>query len=267
MKSPVRILSDLHLGHRVSRIERVESLRPLIAGAGTVVFNGDTWQELAAPFREKSTRMLEELRTLCREENAEPVFLSGNHDPGWPGTGWLELAGGKIVVTHGDALFFDGSPWSREAIGRQAKIRELWQEHHQAACDVGERLQLAREIARNLVPRVFPRGKKLWQRAWEAAHPPERALKMLHAWLTQADAAATFCDRYFPRAEVFVMGHFHHEGIWHRGHRLILNTGGFLNPAKGLLVDWDNGWLSCRRIHERGEHRQPGEILGRWRIS
>ena len=41
---PVRILSDLHLGHRVSRISSVECFRPLIAGAGTVVFTGDTWQ-------------------------------------------------------------------------------------------------------------------------------------------------------------------------------------------------------------------------------
>ena len=51
MNEPVRILSDLHLGHRVSRIERTSALRPLIAGAGTVIFNGDTWQELAEPFR------------------------------------------------------------------------------------------------------------------------------------------------------------------------------------------------------------------------
>lgn len=267
MNEPVRILSDLHLGHRVSRIEGVASLRPLIAGAGTILFNGDTWQELAAPFRECSRRMLDELTALCREEGAEPVFLSGNHDPGWPGTGWLELAGGKIVITHGDALFFDGSPWSREAIGRQAKVRELWREHHQAACDAGERLQLAREIARSLVPPVFPRGKKLWNRIWEAAHPPQRAFKMLHAWLTQADAASGFCDRYFPHAEVFIMGHFHREGIWLRKQRLIVNTGGFMNPAKATLVDWRDGWLTCRRIHEQGETRRIGETLGTWRIG
>ena len=37
MNEPIRILSDLHLGHRVSRITSIESLRPLIAGAATVV--------------------------------------------------------------------------------------------------------------------------------------------------------------------------------------------------------------------------------------
>ena len=54
MNEPVRILSDLHLGHKISRITRVSALRPLISGAATVVFNGDTWQELAAPFRAKA---------------------------------------------------------------------------------------------------------------------------------------------------------------------------------------------------------------------
>ena len=48
LPQPVRILSDLHLGHQVSRIARVSALRPLVAGAGTVIFNGDTWQELTA---------------------------------------------------------------------------------------------------------------------------------------------------------------------------------------------------------------------------
>ena len=110
MNSPIRILSDLHLGHKVSRIEDVESLRPLIAGAGTVIFNGDTWQELAKPWKSRAGEMLEELKKLCADEGAEAVFLSGNHDPGWPGKGWIELAEGRIVVNHGDALLFESSP-------------------------------------------------------------------------------------------------------------------------------------------------------------
>ncbi|NJM38529.1 MAG: hypothetical protein HC845_12090 [Akkermansiaceae bacterium] len=68
----------------MSRIENVSALRPLIAGAGTIIFNGDTWQELAKVFLKRATEMLEELRWLCAEEGAEAIFLSGNHDPGWP---------------------------------------------------------------------------------------------------------------------------------------------------------------------------------------
>lgn len=266
MNGPVRILSDFHLGHRVSRIERAEHLRPLIAGAGTVLFNGDTWQELAQPFRERSSAMLGELTALCREEGAEPVFLSGNHDPGWPGTGWVELAEGRILVTHGDAMFFDGSPWSREAIAKQELIRDLWREHHAAACDAGERLRLAREIARNLVPRVYPKGRKLWQRIWEAAHPPQRALRMLQSWLGQADAAARFAERYFPKAEVLVIGHFHRPGIWHRRGRLVINTGAFLPPSKAWWAEWNDGWLSCGKVDERERPYALGAAFARWRL-
>ncbi|BCU76058.1 hypothetical protein [Luteolibacter sp. LG18] len=266
MKGPVRILSDLHLGHRVSRIATVESLRPLIAGAGTVIFNGDTWQELALPFREKSARMLDELRALCASEGAEPVFLSGNHDPGWPGTGWLEMAESRILITHGDALFFDGSPWSREAIHGQQMIRNLWREHHAAACNAGERLRLARRIARNLVPKVFPKGKKLWQRVWEAAHPPQRALNMLHAWLSQAGAAADFAERFFPKAEIVIIGHFHLGGIWQRRGRLIINTGAFLPPGKATCVEIHEGWLTCSRVLESTDTCTLEAPFARWRL-
>ena len=147
MTPAVRILSDLHLGHRVSRIASAEGLRPLIAGAGTVIFNGDTWQELAKLFRERSAEMLEDLKRICAEEGAEPVFLSGNHDPGWPGPGWLELAGGRILITHGDAFFPDGSPWSREALTRQDQVGELWKRYEAVIDDPAERIVLAREMA------------------------------------------------------------------------------------------------------------------------
>lgn len=49
MKLPVRIFSDLHPGHQASRIFDMEKLRPLFRGAGTVLFNGDTWEELSPP--------------------------------------------------------------------------------------------------------------------------------------------------------------------------------------------------------------------------
>ena len=139
MIEPVRILSDLHLGHKVSRIERVEALRPLIAGAGTVVFNGDTWQELARPYRERSAAMVQELQAICTDEGAATVFLPGNHDPGWPGPGWLELAGGRIIITHGDALLYAGSPWKREILSRSHQVNELWQQHPTAGHDPAER--------------------------------------------------------------------------------------------------------------------------------
>ena len=266
MIEPVRILSDLHLGHRVSRIERVSALRPLIAGAGTVIFNGDTWQELPSRYLKRAKDMLGELRQLCAEEGAEAVFLSGNHDPGWPGPGWAALAGGRIIVTHGDALWFDGSPWKREILVAGERVLELWREHPEAARDVEERLRVARKIARELYSIEYATGRHIMQRAWDAAVPPKRALKMIEAWFTQSAAGGKFCDQYFPKAEVLVIGHFHLQGCWSRNKLMVINTGSFLNPSRAHWVEWNGGWLTRGEINESPERCTLGRTLGVWRL-
>jgi predicted phosphodiesterase len=266
MTEPVRIFSDLHLGHKVSRIERVSSLRPLIAGAATVIFNGDTWQELAEPFRKQSAVMLDELKAICAEEGAETVFLSGNHDPGWPGPGWIEFAGGRIIVTHGDALLFAGSPWKREIITAGERVAELWKQHPFAESDAGERLRLARDIARELGSVEFPFGRSLIQRVWDATVPPKRALRMLESWFSQATAGARFCDCYFPDAEALVMGHFHWPGSWRTDGRRIINTGSFMNPSRAQWVEWKDGWLTRGEIVESPDLCRIGRTLDVWRF-
>lgn len=266
MKEPVRILSDLHLGHRISRIEQVSALRPLIAGAGTVVFNGDTWQELASPLRHRAAAMLEELRALCAEEGAEAVFLSGNHDPGWAGPGWAELAEGRIIITHGDSLLFDGSPWKREIMQASKRVLELWAEHPNAGNDAEERLQVARKIARELRSVEYPTGRHILRRAWDAVIPPKRAIKMIQAWFSQGTAGARFCERYFPNAKVLVIGHFHRQGCWMRNGRMVINTGSFLDPGRAHCVEWKDGWLTRHEINESPERCTIGRKLGAWRF-
>jgi predicted phosphodiesterase len=231
-----------------------------------VIFNGDTWQELAEPCRERSGAMLEELKALCAGEGVEAVFLSGNHDPGWPGRGWVELAGGRIIVTHGDALFFDGSPWKREILVAGRRVMELWDEHPEAGRDVEERLRVARKIARELCSVEHPRGRHFLQRAWDAVTPPRRALKMIEAWFTQAAAGERFCERYFPNAEVLVIGHFHHQGCWRRNGRMVINTGSFLDPGRAHWVEWNDGWLSRGEIDEAPDACRIGRRLGTWRF-
>jgi predicted phosphodiesterase len=266
MNEPVRVLSDLHLGHKVSRIEDVSALRPLISGAGTVIFNGDTWQELARSFLERSSEMLAELRVICREEGADTIFLSGNHDPGWPGPGWAELAEGRIIITHGDALLFDGSPWKREILGNEAQILKMWAEHPAASRNVEDRLRLARKIARELRSTEHSVGRHFLQRAWDAAVPPQRAMKMIDSWLAQATAGGEFCERYFPQAEILIIGHFHREGSWLRAGRRIINTGSFMAPGRANWVEWNDGWLSRGVIDESPEIYRKGKTLDVWKL-
>ncbi|MCH7227917.1 metallophosphoesterase [Haloferula sp. A504] len=265
MKEPVRILSDLHLGHAASRVEEVEGLRPLIAGAGTVVFNGDTWQELATGQRPRAERLLADLRALCGEEGVETVFLSGNHDPGWPGKGWIELADGRIVVTHGDAVLWAGSPWSREAFEREAEVRRLWEEHHQASEDAGERLQLARAIARALKAASYPKGRSLLRRVLDAVNPPRRAWEILSVWFSHFKATAGFARRYFPEAEIIVAGHFHWPGVRREDRCEVINTGAHLNPHPAWWVEWQDGWLRCGRVTS-GPPWRMGEASAVWHL-
>ncbi len=266
MIEPVRILSDLHLGHRISRIDDVASLGPLIAGAKTVIFNGDTWQELAKPFYQRSKEMLADLRALCHANGAEAVFLSGNHDPGWEGPGWVELAEGRIVITHGDALLLDGSPWKREILDGGPRVAEAWDKHPKANSDVAARIEVAREIARELCSVEHPTGRNIFLRAWDAVLPPKRAVKMLDAWFTQATEGDGFCNRYFPKAELLVIGHFHRQGSWRRNGRRIVNTGSFMNPGRAHWLEWKDRWLSHGVIDESSEKFTCGQTLDVWRF-
>jgi UDP-2,3-diacylglucosamine pyrophosphatase LpxH len=263
---PVRILSDLHLGHKVSRIEEVSTLRPLIAGAATVVFNGDTWQELARQFSQRSAEMLEELKAICQEEGARPIFLPGNHDPGWTGPGWVELAGGRIVVTHGDALLIGSSPWKREILLNEDHIARLWEQHPDAGHHLEARLKVAGKIARELCTVEHPTGRSFLARTFDAVIPPSRAVVMIESWLTQASAGGAFCDRYFPQAEMLVIGHFHRVGSWRVGPRQIINTGSFMSPGEAHWLEWNDGWLSRGRIDESHGDCRIGEILEVWRF-
>ena len=264
MNEPVRILSDLHLGHKISRIEQVSALRPLIAGAATVIFNGDTAQELSRPFLDRSTAMLGELKSLCREEGAEAIFLPGNHDPSWPGPGWIELAEGRIVITHGDALLPAGSPWKREILENPQRVEEIWARHPDAAHDLRERLAVAREIADELCSIEWPTGRHFLQRAWDAIHPPSRAGVMAGACLNQAGPGAKFCADYFPKAELLMIGHFHWSGSWLRDGRRIVNTGSFMSPGRACWAEWNSGWLSWGVIDEAPDLYRKGKTLDVW---
>lgn len=253
MKLPLRIFSDLHLGHQASRIDEVEKLRPLFRGAGSVLFNGDTWEELSPPWRAKSEEMLGQLRGILAEEGCEVIFMPGNHDPGWDDTGFLEIAEGRIVITHGDALLRNGAPWKREMLAHPEVIDELWSRFPDASTDIASRLELARAIARRMATTHPPEGRSLFARALDAAFPPQRALHMISAWLRQGAHGASFCETYFPKAEMLVIGHFHCLGIRKSRGKTIINSGSFVVPGPAGWVEWDGETLSAGRISEAGK--------------
>ncbi|MEP2776920.1 MAG: metallophosphoesterase [Luteolibacter sp.] len=250
MRLPVRIFSDLHLGHKASRIDGVEALMPLFEGAGTVVFNGDTWEELSESWREKSGEMLDRLRELLDTAGIDTVFLPGNHDPGWDGLGFIELAGGKVVVSHGDALLRDGAPWKREMLAGRVIVDGLWEQFPAADTDPAARHELARAIAKRMPTLHAPEGRSLFSRIVDAAFPPLRPWNMLKTWIGYGGLGATFCETYFPDAEILVTGHFHCRGIRKSRGKIVLNTGSFVVPGPAAWVEWDGETLSMGAILE-----------------
>jgi len=266
MTLPLRIFSDLHLGHQASRIDEVEKLRSLFRGAGTVIFNGDTWEELSPPWREHSAEMLAQLRHLLSEEGCEMIFLPGNHDPGWEGSGFMELAEGRIAITHGDALLRNGAPWKREMLKNPEVIDELWSRFPNAATEIGSRLELARAIAKRMATTHPTDGRSLFARALDAAFPPQRALNMISAWLRQGPHGAHFCETYLPQAEILIVGHFHCHGIRKAHGKTVINTGSFVVPGPAGWVEWDGAILSSGRICEAGETFSMRPKSAEWKL-
>lgn len=267
MKLPLRILSDLHLGHRASRINHAEQLRPLFTGMGTVIFNGDTWEPLAPPWREKSANMLADLKRILAEEGCDVIFLRGNHDPEWDGPACISLAGGKIAITHGDALLRDSSPWKHEVLGAADVVERIWSKHPTAETQLDSRLEVAREIAETLPSKRHLEGRTLLSRALDAAFPPRRTLAMLSAWMFQAKHGARFCETYLPEAELLVIGHFHRTAIRQTRGRTLLNIGSFVVPGSAAYIGWDGEILTYGMISESKERFRAVEAKRQWRVG
>jgi len=266
MRGPVRILSDLHLGHRGSRVESAEQLAPLLEGVGTLVSNGDTWEQLAIRFRERGRQLLDDWRGMMAERGVEFLALPGNHDPGSGEGGYLELQDGAVFVSHGDGVFAESAPWHRMVPKRRGEIAEAFRRAGKDVDDLDGRLRLAGEVARLLVTEKMRGSRAFLARCWDAAVPPDRAVRMILAWATFPDEAAAFLERYRPRARVFICGHFHRTGVWQRRDRLIVNTGSFRPPGQAWHVDLDGEWMSVGKIVEDGDRFRPGERVGLWRI-
>ncbi|MCB1231805.1 MAG: metallophosphoesterase family protein [Verrucomicrobiae bacterium] len=259
MEEPIRVFSDLHLAHPGCRIDAVASLAPLFEGAGTVIFNGDTCEQRHSALIANGRRLLEELRSVLREAGVKrTIFLRGNHDPEISDLDHLDLANGRILVTHGDAIFRHLSPWSPKiwpVIPRMDAIRAEYEEaklgkdletrleytHRCRTLSAGTGLEFTKSGA-------FSTFRSLARIAW----PPRRPIQILKTWATIPREADEFLERYRPGARLLIFGHTHLPGAWQRHDRTVLNTGGFMSlmPARGIEIR--GGTLEVFSIEERG---------------
>lgn len=249
LEEPLRVLSDLHLGHPQGRFQSVASLRPLLEGARTVLCNGDTCELAHAVWRDEAENLLGEFGVLCEELGVRPVFLTGNHDFEISERGWLELRGGAVVVTHGDMFLPEVVPWSHQFIDRKKQVWELLRRREKEEGSLEGRWETTRMVEKLLVTGTkWKPAKRGMGHYAKAFWPPERPLGILQAWGNMFGAAERFVQRYRPKARVLIFGHFHRPGMRLRRSRLLVSTGAYMREARATVVDLQDDWLTVRPV-------------------
>ena len=262
-----RVLSDLHLGHSASRLTDPAMLTPLLEGVDRLILAGDIWQERkVGPGRERARELFDELLAMISDAGIELELLRGNRDPD-TGKGVTWMADRKILVTHGDAVYDDATPWSREIGKYRAEVDAIVskyapQRHLAAAC-----ADRAREIALAIKVVPLPRLPPPLNFFATALWPPSRPFEMIRVWRRMGDQGLEFLKQSGEGASALICGHFHQAGIWERSGRLMINTGSFMKGSRPWGVDLGDRSLSARKLDLSGGVFIPGEIQGRWKID
>jgi predicted phosphodiesterase len=212
-----RILSDLHYGEHSSRVRSLSQLRPLLGDPETVVLNGDALDTRPGPDPEFTARCRAEVREYFEIACRQVTFVTGNHDPDISENHCLDLAAGRVFVTHGDILFEDIVPWSIDAPVLRARIREaLASLPPGAAGSLDQRLLAYRRVAASVLQRhqVEHHGLKYAVKtAGDSVWPPWRVLRVLAAWRRLPRRGAALLREHRPRARFCLLGHTHRPGV------------------------------------------------------
>ncbi|MGJ8723974.1 MAG: hypothetical protein ACSHYB_05405 [Roseibacillus sp.] len=246
------MVSDWHLGHPGSQVNSIARVEHLLEGVGTLVMVGDGREELVEGWRNAANRLWKDLEEACERRGILFVALTGNHDPNVSGEGWLKLAGGHILVTHGDMIYDTMSPWSRELFAKREEVHELLKKRESDSLDT--RWECAREVGRLLRPSgKAPDGIVDYLKI--ALWPPERLTEVVRVWGGFFKEGERFLHRFAPESKILVCGHFHRRGKFVVGERTVWNTGSLMKVSKGLALDFDGESLSAQEI-------QLGPLVG-----
>ena len=202
----IRILSDLHWGHKASLIKDPRSLDGLFEEPDQIIFNGDTLEQ---KYEDSPTHLkhplpsIDQLRASLVEMGTTPHFITGNHDPKISPYHYGELNQGAVIITHGDGIFQDIAPWSQNAsllaevaAERQHRRREsgnlsfygFLQSMKEACIEEHERLK-------DYDPTVWGKFQIFLRQAW----PPTRVLKILECWQAAPQKAVEMVRRFRSR--------------------------------------------------------------------
>jgi predicted phosphodiesterase len=263
-----RIFSDIHYGDRASSVLSVRQLQGLTEGVDSIILNGDTIDTRAGPHPERTAERKAEITQFFSGSGAGITYITGNHDPDISACHVCELAGGEVLVTHGDIIFDDIVPWGRDAGIIRRRLREAWPTP--AAATLEEQLAIWRRVAAAIPQRHQSERHPLkyaLRFAADTIWPPWRMFRILNSWRVQPSWTAALVLKYRPSARFAVVGHTHYPGWRTVDGVTVINTGSFCGPLGGLAVDLEPGRLTLRRIRRtRGEYRL-GEKLREFKLA
>lgn len=263
MSRRIAIISDTHLGHPQSKALRAAQLAPLIqSGITDLVVNGDTAELQYHHLRSEAAKQLEKLETICEQAQVQLTLISGNHDAMVTDIRHLSLADGQVFVTHGDAFHPGVAPWSTGAPQMLAdfKLARASLNKPEDLYNLDIHLGIMQHVCHQDFVRQHETGvydKLSLRRA------PRTVWEVVQYWRQVPRLAAQFSQRYVPDARVVIFGHSHHQGIWRRRGRLIINTGSYSFPGKPWAVIVENTTLTVHRLRRRsgGYHLHQRALL------
>jgi exonuclease SbcD len=212
------------------------------------------------------------VESFVREQAPAATFITGNHDADISDRHHLELAQGRVFVTHGDILFDNLVPWSRDAAEAGRRIAaERAREPDPALLNLERLFEIHRRVARGIPQRHQSERNRLrflTRYLADTLWPPHRAFLVLAARRALPERAAALARRHRPAARLIVTGHTHRRGIWRRADgRVVINTGSYTLPLDPAAVDVSDGNVTVREIVLRSGEFRFGRTLATFPLA
>lgn len=273
MAYKIRIVSDLHVGHRASVIDRVEALKTLAEGVDWLILNGDT---LELKYGDLDVSHYDAVREKLRFEqeiagwSCKVSAITGNHDPEISDIHSLNILDGRVFVTHGDGLFPNVAPWSSN-VGNLQKHASIIDPGATGATeqDLHDYLQLHKHVAirahkddKKYNPTLWGKLKIFLHQAW----PPTTPFRILKSWSEVPARAVSLTERFGLSPKFIVVGHTHNPGIWKRRGQTVINLGSYFPWPGARCVDILDQRLEVRKIHKRPNAIKVGRTVASFEL-
>lgn len=270
----IRILSDLHWGHKASRIKHVDSLRPLISESDTVIFNGDTIEQIyedSPAHKDKPLPSFDALKRKIASWGTRSIFVTGNHDPAISPAHYCELNQGSILITHGDAIFDSVAPWSQHsALLEQLVAQGKRQQTNDERASLYQYLQIFKSASKKQHAQMKDYDPTAWgkiQIFFRQAWPPTRVFKILDSWKQAPARAVDMVAQFKTPPEFLIIGHTHKPDISTQGATTVLNSGSFFPWPGTYAIDIESDGIRVRKVHKRNGEFVASEPIRQFKLS